>query len=231
MDDIEIQTLDTLESSHFWYRARKVQLQDWAQNINLRGSLLDLGSATGGNTILMSTMGFEVTSFEYSDIGVEIQLQKGIQVVKGDARKLPFEDEKFDQVICLDVLEHIVEDYEVTSEVFRTLKPGGRALFSVPQDQKLWSAHDIAVNHVRRYSKSQLQELMRHSGFNILETWSSLVILYPILRITRKFSRGSDLVRLNKIVNMFLYSICTIERFLPISKIKGVTLWVEVKKI
>jgi SAM-dependent methyltransferase len=227
VDDSEIQQLDDLESSHFWYRARKLQLARWFSSQELQLQVLDLGSATGGNTLHISSLGHDVTSFEYSQIGVLIQQNKGIPVIQGDARDLPFSESSFDIVVCLDVLEHIVEDALVASEIYRVLKPGGRFLISVPEDPKLWSSHDIAVNHVRRYSKTRLIEVIDTSGLRYQNIWSTLTYLRPAVILARRFSKGSDLKPMNSLVNSLLLQICRIELLFPKSRMKGVTLWID----
>lgn len=227
MDDSEIRQLDELESSHFWYRARKLQLSCWFLEQNPSLQVLDLGSATGGNTLHMFSLGHVVTSVEYSDVGVQIQKDKGLTVIQADARDLPFPTSTFDIVVCLDVIEHIVEDRLVASEIYRVLKPGGKFLISVPEDPNLWSAHDIAVNHVRRYSKRALLELVESCGLKHQKVWSTLVYLRPIVKLTRRFARGSDLDLINPVINFFLFQICKIEILLPKSRMKGVTLWID----
>lgn len=210
--------------------ARKFQLSLWLANQSLGVRVLDLGSATGGNTLHMESMGFRVTSVEYSDVGVSIQNSKGIPVLKADARELPFSNSTFDIVVCLDVLEHIVEDYQVASEISRVLKPGGKFLISVPEDPKLWSSHDEAVNHVRRYSSDDLLHLISSAGLTCENAWSTLVPLRPLIKVARRFSKGSSLKSVNRFLNSLLFQICKIEIRSPIGGMKGVTLWVEGEK-
>jgi SAM-dependent methyltransferase len=227
VDDIEIQQLDNLESIHFWYKARKLQLSRWFLQFKHPLRVLDLGSATGGNSLHLSAMGHHVTSAEYSDIGVAIQRSKGISVIQADARSLPFPECSFDLVVCLDVLEHIVEDHVAAREIFRVLKPGGKFLVSVPEDPLLWSAHDIAVNHVRRYSKETLVELMSGSGLSCRNTWSTLVYLRPIIFLARKFSNSSSLKKMNPLINYILWQICRVELLIGRNHRKGVTIWMD----
>jgi len=231
MDDIEIRQLDALESTHFWYRARKIQLSIWFKGLkspNLR--VLDLGSATGGNTLHIASLGHTVTSVEYSDIGIEIQKSKGISVVWADTRKLPFEDESFDVVICLDVIEHIEEDFMVIEEISRVLKCSGRFLISVPEDPKLWSSHDVSVNHFRRYTRDSLLNLVKSTDLKIKNLWSTLFLLRPIIVIARKFDSGSSLKKINFLVNLILLLICILEFKIPKFSKRGVTLWLDGQK-
>jgi SAM-dependent methyltransferase len=226
VDDSEIMNLDALESTHFWYRARKAELKAFFEASHGNGlKVLDLGSASGGNTALIQSLGHQVTSVEFSSIGVEIQKLKGIPVIQADARKLPFASESFDVVICLDVLEHIFEDYLAIAEIERVLKTRGQYLISVPEDMSLWSAHDVAVNHFRRYSGLELKQKIEESGLKLESLRSTLILLRPFILMARRFLAGSSLRRVNPIVNSFLYLICRIESRLNLQDKKGVTLW------
>jgi SAM-dependent methyltransferase len=76
----------------------------------------------------------------------------------------PYE-EQFDTVICLNVLEHIEDDLAGLRNMYRVLKPGGRAIVLVPHGEWLFSSFDTVLGHYRRYSDSQLQEIMASAGF------------------------------------------------------------------
>lgn len=82
-------------------------------------------------------LGQKVTSVEYLDLGVELQTSKGVQVQQADACNLPLPSNSFDLVVCRDVIEHIAEENEVVSEIFRVLKHQGRFIIWVPVGNKL----------------------------------------------------------------------------------------------
>ena len=56
--------------------------------------------------------------------------------VKADLCDLPFENETYNLILCNHVLEHIIDDVSAMKEIYRVLKPGGRAIIQVPLDQK-----------------------------------------------------------------------------------------------
>ena len=211
MDSTEIQNLADLESVHWWYLLRSESVVRWARSLPPGSTILDVGSASGGNTILLSELGFDLTSLEMSDLGVELQLKRGITVIKGDATNLPFQSESFDAVLCLDVLEHIEDDVSALKEMYRVTKQGGKFLFSVPEDPKLWSDHDEAVSHVRRYLRKDFENKISEAGFQILHTRSSVVSLKWPIKIYRLFSKGSSLKKENFIVNWLLYKFSSIK--------------------
>lgn len=189
-------------------------------------SILDAGSASGGNTLLLQKLGFKVSSLEFSELGVDLQLKKGLAVTRGDICKIPWEASSFDAFICMDVLEHIENDELAVKELQRVLKAGGRYLITVPADPKLWSEHDVAVNHFRRYTKEQIFVLLKGANLEIDSVWYSNVLLKPLIKIARKRSNGSDLTAVNKYVNWCLLRLTNFESGLFIRKFPGVTLWV-----
>lgn len=69
------------------------------------------------------------TSLEYAR-----ELVRDADLREGSAASLPFPDAKFDCVTCFEVLEHVPEALrrQVLREFFRVLKPGGRAILTVP---------------------------------------------------------------------------------------------------
>jgi SAM-dependent methyltransferase len=227
MDSSEIQNLADLESVHWWYLLRSESVVRWARSLPPGSTILDVGSASGGNTILLSKLGFNLTSLEMSDLGVELQLKKGIRVVRGDATNLPFDTESFEAVLCLDVLEHIEDDVSALKEMSRVTKPGGKFLFSVPEDPKLWSDHDESVSHVRRYLRKDFENKICNVGYQISQTRSSVVFLKWPIKIYRLFSKGSSLKKENFLINWILYKLGQFERVAVPSKISGVTLWSE----
>src|SRR6476660_4633995 len=54
--------------------------------------------------------------------------------VKADICNLPFEDNKYDIILCNHVLEHIPDDTKAMQELYRVMKPGGMAILQIPQD-------------------------------------------------------------------------------------------------
>ena len=75
--------------------------------------------------------------------------------------------EPFDLVLMLDVLEHIEDDRQALASAYSTLKPGGHLLVTVPALPWLWSRHDEANAHYRRYLPRTLREVLLDAGFQV----------------------------------------------------------------
>ena len=73
----------------------------------------------------------------------------------------------FDSVVCLNVVEHVEDDLGALRNIFSALKPGGRAIILVPQDQKAYGTLDEVLGHFRRYSEAQLRARMEEAGFKV----------------------------------------------------------------
>jgi ubiquinone/menaquinone biosynthesis C-methylase UbiE len=90
-----------------------------------------------GARVLDAGCGEGVLVQEYADRlrikGVDANYHSDL-VREGSVTALPFTDGEFDEVLCLDVLEHLAfgEQSTALGELFRVLKPGGGALISVP---------------------------------------------------------------------------------------------------
>jgi glycosyltransferase involved in cell wall biosynthesis len=73
--------------------------------------------------------------------------------------------EKFDTVVCLNVVEHVSDDLAALRNIRSVLAAGGRAIILVPQDQRVFGTLDEVLGHCRRYDLAQLHKLMDDAGF------------------------------------------------------------------
>jgi SAM-dependent methyltransferase len=70
---------------------------------------------------------------EYKDIDyLSADLKSSLADVQADIQNLPFADNSFDYIICIHVLEHIPDDRKAMREIYRVLKPNGKAIVMVP---------------------------------------------------------------------------------------------------
>ena len=226
MEGTEVRKLAELEDDHWWYRERRHLLAKAISGLT-PGRALDIGAAGGGNTRVLREHGWDAVALEYGADGAEVAKGRGLPTLRSDATKLPLADDSLDLVMAFDLLEHLHDDDAAVAEVHRVLKQGGTYLVAVPADPKLWSSHDEAVDHVRRYTRDGLLSLLQRGGFEIKDVRSWNVLLRPVVAMRRKVSSGSDLDDLHPIVNFGLRTIITAERYLPVKQLPGVSLLVR----
>jgi SAM-dependent methyltransferase len=230
VETAELELLTSLEDRHWWYRERRAILRRQLRRLPRPGLAVDIGAAGGGNTRVLREYGWKALALEYSDAAAGVARSRGIAVGRADAREIPVRSGTCGLVTAFDVLEHIDEDYLAAAEIARVLEPGGTALIAVPCDMALWSAHDAAVGHVRRYSRPGLTSLIEKAGLTIDAVWSWNVLLRPAVALRRKFSEGSDLGEVSPLVNGVLTTVITAERYLPVRSLPGVSLLVRARR-
>ena len=228
MEGTEVRKLAALEDAHWWYRERRHLLGRMIRGLR-PGTALDIGAAGGGNTRVLRRSGWSVSALEYGADGAEVAAERGLAVVRGDATALPVDDDSLDLVVAFDVLEHILDHDTAVSEVRRALRPGGTFLIAVPADPRLWSDHDVAVDHVRRYTRQTLRAVLERNGFELASITSWNVLLRPVVALRRRKASGSDLETVHPLVNLGLRAIVTVERYLPVKAMPGVTLMVRAR--
>jgi len=229
VEGTEVRKLAELEDEHWWYRERRYLLAQQVRGLR-PGVALDVGAAGGGNTRVLRGLGWRAAALEYGSQGAEVARDRGLAVLRGDATALPVAAGGLDLVVAYDVLEHLVDDVAAAHEVRRVLRPGGHFLVAVPADPRLWSAHDEAVDHVRRYTRPTLTALLTRAGFAIESMRSWNVLLRPVVALRRRVSTGSDLEQLSPLVNRGLRAVITAERYLPVRALPGVSLLVSARR-
>ena len=111
-------------------------------------------------------------------------------VHKSITRSTHLPSQQFDAMILLDVIEHIddVEQF-LRQQILPRTHPNTVVVFSVPAHQSLFSEHDVALGHFRRYSPTQLQHTLS-DHFTIHKMGPLFVSLLPI-RFLQKALRMS----------------------------------------
>jgi SAM-dependent methyltransferase len=125
----------------------------------IRGAVLDVGCGTKPYRAL-----FDVSEYVGMDIDNEMTRQRASADVLYDGTRFPFEDGRFDAVLCNQVLEHIFTPDTFVAEIRRVLAPGGCLLLTVPF---VWDEHEQPWDYAR-YSSFGLRSLLERHGFKVL---------------------------------------------------------------
>ncbi len=158
------------------YRVAAQYLRD------IHGLILDVGCNGGLFANLLAKGGRKVVGLDISSSFLRHahRLYRGtIDFVLGDAQMLPFPKDVFDGISCLEVLEHVIMPEKVIREIFRVLKPGGKAIFMVPNEEHplykiIWSIWRYLGRgrywnglHLHVFDKRALCNVFSSNGFSI----------------------------------------------------------------
>ncbi len=215
---------ERLEDTHWWFEGRRRVLERvLARTLLPRTArrLLDVGSGTGGMFPMLSKFG-DVTLVEASADARARAARRfpGARLLAGALPdQLP--DGAWDVVTAFDVLEHLEAPIEALRAMRSRLVYDGQLVVTVPAYQFLWSRHDDANQHFRRYSKTQLVSHLSSAGFRV--AWVSYynTLLFPAVASARfaerllpsKFQGESDLSETKEPFNRALQELFALERW------------------
>jgi SAM-dependent methyltransferase len=151
-----------------------------------QGPVLDLGSCSSRFPIALASRGIRTIAF---DVNPYHHKHPNLLAIRGNAMGLPFADRSLAGVLAVSVIEHIgighygdprmqAGDTQVVREVARVLRPGGRALITVPFGLPMTDYFQ------RVYSAVRLKELLQ--PLEVIQTeyaWSRQGLWTPCTEI------------------------------------------------
>ena len=209
----------------FWFKGRQdfinVLLSKLPASSTPR-TILNIGSGTGHDLHIIKQYG-KLHVMDIEPRAIELIPANLVDEKRvGDVRNISYPDATFDLVISCDMLEHVDNDTQAVSEIYRVLKPGGIFVFSVPAFNFIYSGHDKDMLHHRRYNKSMARVLLRN--FKKIELGYWFCSLFAPAAAHRLYYRNADTQSpyvLPAILDKSIYGVLKAENWL-ISK--GITL-------
>jgi len=224
MDRAVYDRMAEIDGDHWWFAARRriiIRLiETWRPKPGPL-KILEVGCGTGSNLDLLKAFG-TVDAIEPDDGARALAAERSGIAVKGGylPHGVPLEDGAYDLIVLFDVLEHIPEDVPALSYLTAKLAPGGRVLVTVPGAPWMWSEHDVAHHHQRRYTVAQLKTVFGQAGLKPRFTTHFNTLLFPVIAAVRLAGKllgrkgGSDDSMPPKPVNAALTAIFGAERHL-----------------
>jgi len=140
----------------------------------LSGEILEVGCGIGNFTAAIAKYGklWAIDIDRHSLAKTKRHQSHSVHIGAGDIEKGSyfFNNQKFDTLVCLNVLEHIKDDVQAVKNMQHILKPDGHLILLVPIYQALYGTIDTAIGHYRRYSPTAIVSLLKDSGFTIVKS-------------------------------------------------------------
>jgi SAM-dependent methyltransferase len=144
-----------------------------------QGKVLDIGCGQGHLLSRLEDDQRQLYGLEMASGLVKIaqKYSKGANLLVADAQSIPFQSNTFDYVTCTEVLEHIPGDQHVR-ECYRVLRPGGTALFTVPNKNGAGGGQTAA--HVHYFTLDSFTAFLEQVGFEVVSR-HGLGLYVPLL--------------------------------------------------
>jgi SAM-dependent methyltransferase len=205
--------------NHWWFRARLAILIACMRRALPRRPLrlLELGCGTGDVLAALGEFGEAVGMEPHPDLAA-VARRRGLDVRGG---RLPSDlvvpEGWADAVLLLDVIEHLDDDAAGLDTARRALAPGGLLVVTVPAYAWLWSGHDVALGHRRRYTATGVRRLVARAGFRVERVTYFNTLLFPALAARRLWrglrgNAGHDLAEPPRRLNVWLERVFALER-------------------
>jgi SAM-dependent methyltransferase len=194
MEDALFALHTELEDRHWWFKARRRILFPLIDEFmqNYPGELIvDVGCGTGGTVAALAGRHLSL-GIDSSELAIELAqncypsssfrcgaMPDVIRHVKEEAALF----------LLMDVLEHVDDDRGFVKDLLGCMRPGAAMLVTVPAGMALWSNHDVAAQHVRRYEKQEFEALFADLPLNFHLISYFNCRLYPLICMARAVGR------------------------------------------
>jgi SAM-dependent methyltransferase len=192
----EYEKLAAAEERMWWFRGLHAALVEALAGAALApaDAILDAGCGTGGllKHLASALPRARIVGLDLDAVAAAMARAKsGCPVCAGSVDRLPIADGVLDAVLSADVLCHRGVDAAAgLAEMRRCLRPGGLLVLNLPAYAWLYSAHDAAVDNVRRFGRGELKRLLAHAGFAAVRAWYWNSFLFPLMVLRRKLWPG-----------------------------------------
>ena len=147
-----------------------------------KGRFLDLGCGVGTISFFLASKGFSGVGFDISSDAIELA-NSSLRALGLDHQvkfkqkniKTWVSNDKYDYVVCSEVIEHIEDDYLLVNKIYTSLTKNGILILSTPLKGAplfklgLLDKFDKGVGHLRRYEQRTLSKMFKKIGFTEIE--------------------------------------------------------------
>jgi len=184
MDVKEEDILGPELARHWYYVSKGRAMLSFLRHV--RGaSLLDVGAGSGifSRQLLDAGVCERATCVDpaYKEERVESHNGREIAFVR------QVEKPSQELVVMMDVLEHVDDDAGLLRHYSENLPADGWVLISVPAFQFLWSGHDVFLEHRRRYTRRQIEDVVARAGLTVVRSRYFFGLLFPAAAAIRLY--------------------------------------------
>lgn len=213
-----------IQKKHWWFSTRKKIVLDTIMRYlksDDAPKILDVGCGSGVMLRSLDSIG-EAYGMDMSDDAINFSKQ----VFDGEVKNgylpdhVPYQNDFFNLITALDVIEHIDLDVDSLKAMHSLLASKGKIVITVPAYMFLWTSFDEMNEHKRRYTRPELRKKLEQAGFTIEKISYYNTFLFPVIYIVRMLNNilgregASDVDMPSRSVNFVLERIFGFEKYL-----------------
>lgn len=146
-----------------------------------QGMLLEIGCGSGDMLKFMQELGWQVQGVDFDYKAVQNARSKGLLVSCGALNDQRHPDNHFDAVTMSHVIEHVHDPVELIEEIYRILKPGGRAVIVTPNSDS-WGHASFGASwrglepprHLQLFNRTSLTSVVQMVGFQVEKCFTTI---------------------------------------------------------
>jgi len=193
MDRESFAVHSALEQSHWWFQARREILRRVVDALTgkPRGmTIVDIGCGVGA-TLAAFHPDHHAVGYDPSADAIAFGRERhpGIDLRVGGIDEARAGVAAADVVLLNDVIEHVADDRALLRPIVAAMRAGAILVVTVPADMRLWSAHDEALGHFRRYNVALLARATEGEPLHPLFVSYFNSRLYPVVFAARSLGR------------------------------------------
>ena len=213
-----------IQKKHWWFITKKKIVLDMIDRYltkkdNIR--ILDIGCGSG---LMLNALEEKGQTYGLDMSNDAIRFSK--EIFTGEVRKgllpdeISYEENFFDLITALDVIEHVDRDVDALEVIHSRLATGGKAVITVPAYMFLWTSFDVANEHKRRYTLKELNVKLIQAGFSVEKISYYNTLLFPPVLVVRMLNNllnrdgSSDVDMPSKLINFILMKIFGFEKYI-----------------
>lgn len=207
---------------HPWEQARLRVLHFFLKKyLPGKSSLADVGS---GDAFIAQSLAKAFSQYNVAAVdphytpeiieSIKIPELKNIHFYKTINHMIADHHKPLNAVVLMDVIEHVENPSALLAELKEVGSQGAYYFVTVPAFQILFSSHDEALGHFRRYNRKEITALMKWNGFTILQSgyfFNSLFLVRVLQKIIKSNNTNNQLYNwkggtaLSNIISSFFY--------------------------
>lgn len=234
MDVKEAAILGNSAGAHWYYAAKGRALLQFLKGLRV-DTVLDVGAGSGvfARQLLDAGVCQRAVCVDPAYSSERVERYNGHEIRFARAAG----DAPAELILMMDVLEHVDDDVGLLRRTTRNLRPQDLVAITVPAFQFLWSGHDVFLEHRRRYTRRQIEAVVRAAGLDPVRSGYFFGLLFPVAAVQRLLNKWrlkagaaepkSALSAQSRAMNTVLVSVHDLERkiLFPFNRLAGLTVF------